>query len=128
MRDNKGAGMATYALIAIIIVVVVVAAVGLFILKDKDEANIVYDINISASEEFDLYVYFDDNEVFFEKNMDPGSYERGRNHYHSMVNDIDTMTIKAVAKDKDGNVLDEDSKTIDVQKDGDYQVDLYLEF
>lgn len=114
IKHNKK-GLSTPIIAIIVIIVIAVAAVGIYILANEKEATIIYTVAITPSEEVDLFVYIDGEEVFKERLEDDGSYERTRTHFYPLPDeDSKIVNIKAVAYSMSGKQLQSVSESIEI--------------
>lgn len=115
-NDNKG--IATAIIAIIVIAVIAAAAVGAYILMDDKDATVVYTVKITPSEDVDLCVYIDGEEIYKERLEADWYHERTRTYYYPMQDDIEkTVTIKAVVYDVNGRELQSVSKSIELVLD-----------
>lgn len=125
--DKDGINTALALIVVIILVAVAGAAIFLATNNDK-EATIIYTVEITPSEELDLFVYIDGKEVFSEKNMEPGMYyERTRTYFYEMSGDSNVIEIEAETKNKSGGQIDRTTKLLEVHPGETYDITLHFE-
>ncbi len=125
--DKNGIGAAAIVVVVVVIIIAAAAAV-LLVSNNSKEATIVYTVEITPSQDLDVFVYIDGKEVFSEKDLEPGTYyERTRTHHYKMSGDSNVIDVEAVSKDKSGNILQKTSKILEIHPKETYDVTLHFE-